>query len=284
MRCDEETWSARPSHLFPPLRTTEEVFSMDRSLRELGSRTGGALQRLSSFFSGGRSVPRSKTPPPQREKRGAFQIDYYLPEAVVSAPGEQTQRRRSTSKRNAASEGPAGESPSYGLPRNLQEHYDLGRILGQGGNACVVRAVSRRTGKEFACKCLPKVRLFYLRRVLHVQRVRSALIVSVPLPAGAGGPCGLRPQEGGPQAGAAARAGRGAQAERRAERGRLPGRLRGRCECLHHHRALPRRRAVAPHRGQALLGAHGVCVLLSVGLLYLLHTVHACMCWAGFTC
>ena len=49
-------------------------------------------------------------------------------------------------------------STSYGLTETLNEHFDLGRVLGQGGNAIVVRAVSRHTGKEYACKCIRKVR------------------------------------------------------------------------------------------------------------------------------
>ena len=48
-------------------------------------------------------------------------------------------------------------STSYGLSESLNDHFDLGRTLGQGGNAIVVRAVSRHTGKEYACKCIRKV-------------------------------------------------------------------------------------------------------------------------------
>ena len=46
---------------------------------------------------------------------------------------------------------------SYGLSESLLEHFHLGRQLGEGGNAIVVRAVSRHTGKEYACKCIRKV-------------------------------------------------------------------------------------------------------------------------------
>ena len=53
------------------------------------------------------------------------------------------------------------ETTFYGLSENLKEHFDLGKVLGQGGNALVVRAVSRHTGKEYACKCIRKVRLLF---------------------------------------------------------------------------------------------------------------------------
>ena len=52
-------------------------------------------------------------------------------------------------------------STFYGLSENVNEHFDFGKVLGQGGNALVVRAVSRHTGKEYACKCIRKVRLFF---------------------------------------------------------------------------------------------------------------------------
>lgn len=61
-------------------------------------------------------------------------------------------------------------STSYGLPEDFNEHFDLGRVLGQGGNAIVVRAVSRHSGKEFACKCIRKVSsmLSLFSQLLHM--------------------------------------------------------------------------------------------------------------------
>ena len=61
-------------------------------------------------------------------------------------------------------------SASYGLPENFNDHFDLGRVLGQGGNAIVVRAVSRHSGKEYACKCIRKARplLYLFSQLLHV--------------------------------------------------------------------------------------------------------------------
>ena len=55
------------------------------------------------------------------------------------------------------------EATSYGLSDKLHECFDLGKVLGQGGNATVVRAVSRHTGKEYAVKCIRKVNYSVLR-------------------------------------------------------------------------------------------------------------------------
>ena len=58
---------------------------------------------------------------------------------------------------NAAADSCDERATLYGLSDNLHEYFDLGKVLGQGGNATVVRAVSRHTGKEYAVKCIRKV-------------------------------------------------------------------------------------------------------------------------------
>ena len=58
---------------------------------------------------------------------------------------------------NAAADSCDKRATSYGLSDRLHEYFDLGKVLGQGGNATVVRAVSRHTGKEYAVKCIRKV-------------------------------------------------------------------------------------------------------------------------------
>ena len=132
---------------------------MEASLQERSARSGGGLQRLASLFSSKRNCLRSGAGPPQRQQATQSQPSCSVPDIAMRSINEETQRRRSTSKRDSAADPSA---TPYGLPRTLKEHYDLGKVLGHGGNATVVRAVSRRTGREFACKCLPKVPCVFL--------------------------------------------------------------------------------------------------------------------------
>ena len=72
-------------------------------------------------------------------------------------------------------------STSYGLSESLNEHFDLGKVLGQGGNAIVVRAVSRHTGKEYACKCIRKVKARTPRCRCCLKQNLSTLLTSADL-------------------------------------------------------------------------------------------------------
>ncbi|CAL5222918.1 g5351 [Coccomyxa viridis] len=52
---------------------------------------------------------------------------------------------------------PADVRNVFDFPRNLQEKYELGKILGAGSFGIVREAVGRRTGTHFACKTIPKI-------------------------------------------------------------------------------------------------------------------------------
>lgn len=126
--------------------------NMGSGLCETGSR-GGSLKMLSAVFGKSRGVTRSQTPPPQRQ-----QASINRSACVQDAPmGSASEAAVSTSSAPCDGHGLTQPSISYGLPTDLGEHYELGHVLGQGGNAVVVRAISRRNAKEYACKCLPKV-------------------------------------------------------------------------------------------------------------------------------
>ena len=114
------------------------------------------LSKLLTFLRGGRSAgSNARTSAPGRRslegrdplKRTSPPVSA-LPRTSFVADGG-TQRAAAPEDR---------ETPtSYGLSESLLEHFHLGRPLGEGGNAIVVRAVSRHTGKEYACKCIRKV-------------------------------------------------------------------------------------------------------------------------------
>ena len=72
---------------------------------------------------------------------------------------------------NAAADSCDERATSYGLSDRLHDYFDLGKVLGQGGNATVVRAVSRHTGKEYAVKCIRKVcyPVFRLRDIFPIR-------------------------------------------------------------------------------------------------------------------
>lgn len=46
-----------------------------------------------------------------------------------------------------------------GFPRDLADKYELGDVLGSGGSGVVRVATDKRTGKRYACKTIPKVRM-----------------------------------------------------------------------------------------------------------------------------
>ena len=122
---------------------------MGSTLPEVGSK-GGGLKMLSAMFGVSRGVARSNTPPHQRQQAT-------VTNRMTGSASEMAVGRLSTSSAPFDSHELTQPSINYGLSRNMEDHYELGRLLGQGGNAVVVRAVSRRNGREYACKCLPKV-------------------------------------------------------------------------------------------------------------------------------
>ena len=128
-----------------------------RSLPESGLQ-GRGLRKVASFFGFGnkRNAFRSKTPPNRPERLQVHPTAYA---GDVPAVSEVLQRHSAPESRVEPAEREGETSMSYGLPTNLTDHFDLGRPLGHGGNAVVVRAISRHTGKEFACKCISKVQL-----------------------------------------------------------------------------------------------------------------------------
>jgi hypothetical protein len=120
-------------------------------------------RKMASLFGFGTQkayVSRSQTPT-SRSERTQTTTAAFLQEAASNANAfdrSQQQQSVSRSETRAELERQGEATTNIGLPRNMLEHFDLGRVLAQGGNAVVVRAVSRRTGKEYACKCIPKVR------------------------------------------------------------------------------------------------------------------------------
>ena len=125
-----------------------------RSLPESGLQ-GRGLRKLASFFGfGSKRNARSKILPNRPERMQVYPKAYA---GDVSAVSDVLQRHSAPESRVEPAEREGEPSTSYGLPTNLKNHFDLGRPLGHGGNAVVVRAISRHTGKEFACKCITKV-------------------------------------------------------------------------------------------------------------------------------
>lgn len=130
-----------------------------RSVPE-GGLQGRGLRKVANFFGFGnrqkRNASRSMTLPSRPERLQVCPTAY---SGDVPAASDILQRHSAPESRVEPAERQEEASTSYGLPRNLKDHFDLGRPLGHGGNAVVLRAISRHTGKEFACKCISKVGL-----------------------------------------------------------------------------------------------------------------------------
>jgi calcium-dependent protein kinase len=58
---------------------------------------------------------------------------------------------------NAGTAQTAQEAVNFGYPRTLQQRFEVSQPLGKGGNATVYLVECRITGKQYACKSLPKV-------------------------------------------------------------------------------------------------------------------------------
>ena len=125
------------------------------SLCESG-RKGAGPKLLSAVF-GKSLLTRSRTPPPQRQQATVTNRGACAPDAAQASATEVPIGRLSSSSAPCDRHELTQPSITYGLPRDFLEHYELGHVLGQGGNAVVIRAISRRNGREYACKCLPKV-------------------------------------------------------------------------------------------------------------------------------
>lgn len=128
-----------------------------RSLPESGLQ-GRGLRKVANFFGFAhkKNASRSKTPTKRPERQQSHPTAYA---ADVPAVSDSLQRHSAPASRVEAAEREGETGTSYDLPTNLKDHFDLGRPLGHGGNAVVVRAVSRHTGREYACKCISKVQL-----------------------------------------------------------------------------------------------------------------------------
>lgn len=128
-----------------------------RSLPDSGLQ-GRGLRKVANFFGFAhkKNASRSKTPTNRSERQQSHPTAYAGDVAGVS---EVLQRHSAPASRVEPADREGETGTSYDLPTNLKDHFDLGRALGHGGNAVVVRAVSRHTGKEFACKCISKVHL-----------------------------------------------------------------------------------------------------------------------------
>ena len=115
------------------------------------------LSRLWSFLSlrGGPALPRARVAgcPVSHESHFAKGGLPQVSASMTKTASAGVQRDNV----NAAEDSCGEPATSYGLSNRLHEYFDLGRVLGQGGNATVVRAVSRHTGKEYAVKCIRKV-------------------------------------------------------------------------------------------------------------------------------
>ncbi len=129
-----------------------------RGLSESGLQ-GRGLRKLASLFGFGgnkRNASRNRTPSSRPERQQSHPVAYA---GDAPAFSELLQRHSAPESRLEPAAREDEASTSYGLPMNLKDHFDLGRPLGHGGNAVVVRAISRHTGKEYACKCISKVQL-----------------------------------------------------------------------------------------------------------------------------
>ena len=116
------------------------------------------LSKLWSFLRGRPALSRaSVSASPGRRSLEGYELGKTVTHRLSAVRDEALLEDRRENVREAdARQGAV--STSYGLNETLDEHFDLGRVLGQGGNAIVVRALSRHTGKEYACKCIRKVR------------------------------------------------------------------------------------------------------------------------------
>eukprot|EP01026_Neomeris_dumetosa_P081538 TRINITY_DN917_c0_g1_i1.p1 TRINITY_DN917_c0_g1~~TRINITY_DN917_c0_g1_i1.p1 ORF type:complete len:604 (+),score=84.81 TRINITY_DN917_c0_g1_i1:162-1973(+) len=52
---------------------------------------------------------------------------------------------------------PENDLLDFGFPRNMLDYFDLGKELGRGGNGVVTVVRDKVSGKEWACKSIPKV-------------------------------------------------------------------------------------------------------------------------------
>lgn len=131
-------------------RTSPEGGVQSRGSRKVAAFFGFVRQK--------RDVSKGKTLPTRCDRIQVHPTAFVQDTAANAGLSESLQRQSVSKTDSRASIDRQGEtSTSYNLPRNMQQHFDIGQILAQGGNAVVVRAVSRQTGREFACKCLPKV-------------------------------------------------------------------------------------------------------------------------------
>ena len=53
--------------------------------------------------------------------------------------------------------GQTAVAPSLGFPRGLEEKYELGEQVGEGGFGMVCVAKNKQTGEELACKAIDKI-------------------------------------------------------------------------------------------------------------------------------
>ena len=116
------------------------------------------LSKLWSFLRGRPALSRaSVSASPGRRSLEGYELGKTVTHRLSAVRDEALLEDRRENVREAdARQGAV--TTSDGLNETLDEHFDLGRVLGQGGNAIVVRALSRHTGKEYACKCIRKVR------------------------------------------------------------------------------------------------------------------------------
>jgi hypothetical protein len=62
------------------------------------------------------------------------------------------------SRTNIDAAQPCLSPPDLGFPRNIEDNYTWGPRLGKGGNGVVRVVTDKRTGTEYACKSIVKVR------------------------------------------------------------------------------------------------------------------------------
>ena len=131
---------------------------------EQGSFSQQLTRRVRRIISFRKAGPPAKSPPVVGDARVRKGLHC---QAAVAAPPA---RDRSASSHGKVESGlkPAGwedvrpppelsPANSFGYLRNFELRYDRGRELGRGGNGVVRLVRDRTTGRDYACKSIPKV-------------------------------------------------------------------------------------------------------------------------------